>query len=129
VRTRLAELEMELEVARLLTVRIAAMIENKKVPNVEGSVSKVFTSELRAKMADWGTQMFGLRGQLAGGEHAPMGGGLVQVYRGAPIQRFGGGTNEVQRNIIAQRGLGLPRGPNDPADRRAQAKEASAGTR
>jgi alkylation response protein AidB-like acyl-CoA dehydrogenase len=43
------------------------------------------------------------------GEIAPLGGEIERTYRGSPVLRFGGGTNEVQRNIIAQRGLGLPR--------------------
>ena len=43
------------------------------------------------------------------GEAAPLAGEIEQTYRGSPVLRFGGGTNEVQRSIIAQRGLGLPR--------------------
>jgi alkylation response protein AidB-like acyl-CoA dehydrogenase len=43
------------------------------------------------------------------GDVAPLGGEIERTYRGSPVMRFGAGTNEVQRNIIAQRGLGLPR--------------------
>jgi len=54
--------------------------------------------------------LFGLRGQLDRSDPvAPVGGELESTYRRAPIMRFGAGTNDVLRDIIAQRGYGLPR--------------------
>ena len=45
----------------------------------------------------------------AANEGAPLGGDLDAAWRGSPVGRFGGGTNDIQRRIIANRGLGLPR--------------------
>ena len=45
-----------------------------------------------------------------GSPHVPMQGYLAQSWLLAPMMKFGGGTNEIQRDIVAQRGLGLPRG-------------------
>jgi alkylation response protein AidB-like acyl-CoA dehydrogenase len=80
------------------------------VPTREGSMSKVYVSELNAHFASVGLDILGLAGQLGpNDETAPLHGQLQWLYTIAPMQRFGGGTNEIQRIIIAQRGLGLPR--------------------
>jgi len=110
VRYRLAELEIALEVARLFSMRTAWMIDEGLVPDAEASMTKVYTSELRARLSDSAMQIMALYGQL--GKHdpaAPDGGWIEDNYRRAPMQRFGAGTNEIMRNIIALRGLGLPR--------------------
>lgn len=71
---------------------------------------KAYNTELYTKITDWGMQILDLHGQLSFRDPAaPLAGDLEVGYRLAPFHRFGGGTNEVQRNIIAQRGLGLPR--------------------
>jgi len=107
---RLAELERDVEIARLMNYRTAAMIDAGKVPNMEASIQKVFVSELTQKLAGWGMEMVSLPGQLDGADTlAPLQGAIEAAYRLSPVGRFGGGTNEIQRNIIAQRGLGLPR--------------------
>jgi alkylation response protein AidB-like acyl-CoA dehydrogenase len=86
------------------------MIEQGLVPTKEASIAKVWSSELRQKFASIALEFLGPYGQLKpGSEHAPMNGRLERLYRNAPLMRFGAGTNEIQRNIIAQRGLGLPR--------------------
>lgn len=74
-------------------------------------MAKVWTTELRYRLADAGMSQFGRAGGLrsAAGSSAPVNGEFEDLYRASPIDRFGGGTNEVQRQIIAQRGLGLPR--------------------
>ncbi len=108
VRLRLAELEMEMEIARLLAYRTAAIVDSGRVPETEGAMVKVFTSEFEAKLTDWGMEIAGMYGQLAGTE-APTAGRMERTYRVAPVGRFGAGTNGIQRDIIAQRGYGLPR--------------------
>ncbi|HLN16268.1 MAG TPA: acyl-CoA dehydrogenase family protein [Acidimicrobiales bacterium] len=110
VATALARLAVDLELARLLNYRAAAMIDAGQVPHGEASMTKVFTTELHARMGDTATEVLGLAGQLDPyDEGAPLGGLAQLVYRAAPYLRFGGGTNEIQRDIIAQQGFGLPR--------------------
>ncbi|MBE3556733.1 MAG: acyl-CoA dehydrogenase family protein [Firmicutes bacterium] len=110
VQLKLAELEMDLEIGSLFGLRTASLIDAGKVPNAEASMQKVFTTELRTKLADWGMQILDMYGQLNKRDRwAPLRGRVEETYRQAPFLRFGGGTNEIQRNIIAQRGFGLPR--------------------
>ena len=110
IRSKLAAMARDLELAQLFGYRTAAMIDAGLVPNREASQQKVFTTELQTKFADLGTALEGLLGQLDRSDpHAPIAGVMEHLYRKAPFLRFGGGTNEIQRNIIAQRGLGLPR--------------------
>ena len=110
VRRQIAALAAEIEVARLLAIQNAWAIDQGGVPIAEASMAKIFTSELSARFADVGLRILGLAGQLGPDEEtAPLAGRLQWMYRIAPMLRFGGGTNEVQRTIIAQMGLGLPR--------------------
>jgi alkylation response protein AidB-like acyl-CoA dehydrogenase len=110
VRRALAELEMRVEIGRQLGLLNAWAIDQGQVPTKESSMSKVYTTELNAHLAWVGMQILGLAGQLGATEAAtPLHGRLQWLYTIAPMQRFGGGTNEIQRMIIAQRGLGLPR--------------------
>lgn len=110
VRRKLAELARDLELAQLFGYRTAAMIDSGLVPNREASQQKIFTTELQTKFADLGTQILEMSGQLDRFDpNAPFHGVMEHLYRKAPFLRFGGGTNEIQRNIVAQRGLGLPR--------------------
>jgi alkylation response protein AidB-like acyl-CoA dehydrogenase len=110
VKNKLAELCVELEIAKLFGYRGASLLDSGKEISSEASMMKVFATELFTKVADYGMQIAEMYGQLnKEDEAAPFGGSLEHLYRLAPFHRFGGGTNEVQRNIIAQRGLGLPR--------------------
>ncbi|HWO93758.1 MAG TPA: acyl-CoA dehydrogenase family protein, partial [Dehalococcoidia bacterium] len=110
VRRRLAELAVDLQITRLLALQNAYIIDKGMVPTKEASMVKVFNSELRYKVACVGMDIMGPFGQVQrGSEWAPLQGRIESLFRAAPVARFGAGTNEVQRNIIAQRGLGLPR--------------------
>lgn len=102
---------MDLEVAQLFSLQTASLMDAGAIPAKEASMQKVFTTELRTKLSDWGTQIVDLYGQLhQSDQDAALAGRLERTFRMAPFLRFGGGTNEVMRNIIAERGLGLPRG-------------------
>lgn len=110
VRDRLVSLHLDIERLRLLCLKSAWMIDQGRVPNAEASAQKVLASELEQRLADEGIRLLGLRGQLEyGSTHVPAQGHLAQSWLLAPMLRFGGGANELQRDIIAQRGLGLPR--------------------
>jgi 3-oxocholest-4-en-26-oyl-CoA dehydrogenase alpha subunit len=110
VRRAMADLDARIEVGRQLGLLNAWLIDQGQVPTKEGSMSKVYVSELNAHMATVGMEIMGVAGQLGPDDPAaPLHGRLQWLYTIAPMQRFGGGTNEIQRMIIAQRGLGLPR--------------------
>ncbi|MGB2694192.1 MAG: acyl-CoA dehydrogenase family protein [Dehalococcoidia bacterium] len=111
VRHKLAELWIELSIARFLSYRVVTMQERGMVPNYEASIIKVFNSEFYQRMAGAGLHIMGLYGQLeAGSPYAPLQGKFERSYVGSVGSTIAAGTSEIQRNIIAQRGLGLPRG-------------------
>ncbi|SPM36829.1 Acyl-CoA dehydrogenase related to the alkylation response protein AidB [Mycobacterium rhizamassiliense] len=109
LRRRLARAEADVEVATLMGYQAASILDDGVIPTVEVSVEKVFTSELRQRIATLGLDVLGPDGLLAHrSEKAPLAGKFERLYRAAPLMRFGGGTNEVLRDIIAQRGHGMP---------------------
>ncbi|MCS7275920.1 MAG: acyl-CoA dehydrogenase family protein [Dehalococcoidia bacterium] len=111
VRHKLAELRIEFEVGRLLAYRVAWVQAQGRIPNQEASMSKLFGSELQQRLARAGMEIMGLGGQLRPGSRwAPMAGRIADYYLGAVATTIAAGTSEVMRNIIAIRGLGLPRG-------------------
>jgi alkylation response protein AidB-like acyl-CoA dehydrogenase len=110
-RQRLAELKIDLHVLRALNIVNASIIANRETPTMEASMTKIWSSELRYRLSSMNMDLLGRYGGLRSDDEGltPVDGQNEQTYRGSPILRFGGGTNEVQRNIIAHRGLGLPR--------------------
>ncbi len=109
-RRRLAERRIETRIAILLNYRIAWLQEQGGIPNAEASIAKLVTEETRQRVAATAVQVLGLAGQLGMGERRAPGGGQWQDYYLAMVSAtLVGGSSEVQRNIIAQRGLGLPR--------------------
>ncbi len=110
VRHKLAELKIEFEVGRLLSYRVAWLQAQNMVPNHEASVAKLYGSELAVRLANVGMEIAGLGGQLdSHSRFAPLGGRIKNAYLNTASLTIAAGTSEVQRNIIAGRGLGLPR--------------------
>ncbi|GAB4335433.1 MAG: acyl-CoA dehydrogenase [Dehalococcoidia bacterium] len=110
-RLKLANFVIENNVARFLGYRIGHMQAKGQVPNYEASVIKIFQSELGQRIYNWAVNMLGLAGQMIPEEpRAPLGGNMPESYIQAVPSSIYSGTNEIQRNIIATRGLGLPRG-------------------
>ncbi len=82
-----------------------------KVPDYEGSMAKAYASEVLQRTANIGVRILGDYGTLhVDSEWAPLKGKLEHWCRFAVCPPIMGGTSEIQRNIIATRGLGLPRG-------------------
>jgi len=110
VRGQFADLGIKLEVVRMFSYRTAWMIDQGQVPNYESSAQKIIATDLIQEIADFGVELLGMHGQLTkDSPHNRLDGELEQAYRSGIFLRFGGGANEVQRDIIARRGLGMPR--------------------
>jgi acyl-CoA dehydrogenase len=110
VRERLARLQVEIDAARMLGLETAWALDHGRVPAAESSMAKIFVSELSQRIADTGCEILGLNGQLHAEEATALAEGRMQwLYRISPMLAFGGGTNEVQRDIIGFMGYGLPR--------------------
>ncbi len=110
VKTTLAELLMEVEVLKMLNYQVAWLITNGVVPYAEASMVKVFGSELYQRVNGTLLQIMGQYGQLqAQCKWAPLRGRVEKAFRSDIVFIFGGGAIEVQKNIIAMAGLGMPR--------------------
>ena len=109
IRNELADIAIGFRVGRVLCYRVAWMQARGLVPNYEASMNKLFGTELNQRLARIGINSLGLAGQLSGGPWAPLAGRIAQNYLQAVSLTIAAGTSEVNRNIIAQRGLGLPR--------------------
>ncbi|MCH8850163.1 MAG: acyl-CoA dehydrogenase family protein [Chloroflexi bacterium] len=109
LRHELADRAVEAEIARLMSYRVITMQNAGLIPSKEASVAKLYGSELEQRIALTGMKAIGLYGQLTG-EEAPLNAGLARMYLYGVALTIGGGTSEIQRNIIAMRGLDMPRG-------------------
>ena len=99
----------ELEVSRMLQRRVIAQALKGGVPTVESSQYKLYMNETGQRVADRALDLLGCDAQLRPGEEgAPLDGRFERSYRYTVVDTIGGGTSEIQKNIIARRGLGLP---------------------
>ncbi len=105
LRQELAQRYIETEVMYQYSFRIISMQARGEIPNQEASAAKLFNSELAQRLAQTAMQCHGLAGGLMPDDTAP-----AKAYLSAVPATIRGGTSEVQRGIIATRGLGLPRG-------------------
>jgi alkylation response protein AidB-like acyl-CoA dehydrogenase len=109
VRHEIADRAIEVETGTFLAYRVATMQSKGLVPNHEASASKLFGSELAQRIAQTGMHLLGTAGQLRDGsqaKHWDQG----TAYLTSVSATIAAGTSEIQRGIIATRGLGLPRG-------------------
>lgn len=105
LRHEVAQRFIEAEIMYQFSMRIISMQNKGQLPNDEASMAKLYNSELSQRVAQTCMQVMGLRGQLTEGEES-----FARMYLGMVPATIRGGTSEVQRNVIATRGLGLPRG-------------------
>jgi alkylation response protein AidB-like acyl-CoA dehydrogenase len=106
----LIQSEIDLAIGRLLTLRVATMQANDELPDREASEAKLFMSEAYQRFGATAQHLSGLSGNLTHREpSAPLGGRVVQSVLSSTTATLIAGTSEIQRAVIATRGLGLPR--------------------
>jgi alkylation response protein AidB-like acyl-CoA dehydrogenase len=108
LRLELADRMIEVELVRLMAYQIVSMMGRGLIPNYQASMLKLFASELGQRISRTGMNVLGLYGGLYGKE-APENGRISRSYLATLGSTIAAGTSEIQRNIIATRGLGLPR--------------------
>jgi alkylation response protein AidB-like acyl-CoA dehydrogenase len=102
---RYTEIRVLYNVARYTVSKQAA----GGVPGYEASVNQLFSAELHQRLARTGATAFGRHGLLWQRRDAPLAGAFTHMRMDAVAATFLGGASEIQRNVIATRGLGLPR--------------------
>jgi alkylation response protein AidB-like acyl-CoA dehydrogenase len=107
----LAQLEIELEVGRLFTLRVVDAYARGEVPDMEASITKLYMTEAFQRLGEVARHLAGPYGSLSHRDRfAPLGGRIANTVVASTTGTIMGGTSEIQRTIIATRGLGLPRG-------------------
>ncbi|RJQ09852.1 MAG: hypothetical protein C4558_05580 [Dehalococcoidia bacterium] len=111
-RLEFADRYIEATVAKTLSQRVISMQSRGLIPNYEASMTKVFATEFSQRIARTSTKLLGLYGGLRDrdSDYSPMKGRWATMYLSTVSSTIAGGTSEIQRNVIATRGLGLPRG-------------------
>jgi len=112
VQLTLARVEAQVAAYKLMNLRVNAAMAKGILKMGEASAAKVFGTELTQQVARELLEVLDHNG-LRRGADAPLRGALESAYRWAVINTFGGGANEIQRDIIAMAGLGMPRAPRD----------------
>ena len=109
VRRVVARLAVKVEAAKMLTLRVIAKAAAGEVPNIEAAMFKLWTTQLAQEISEAFLRITGPQGALKRGQpNAPLDGRFEKTLRYSVVDTIGAGTSEVQRNIIARRGLGLP---------------------
>jgi len=113
LRHELVERYVEAGVATMMSFKIVSIQANEGVaPGHEASVAKLYGTELNQRIQRTGMHVLGMYGQLDAkteGPEPPLKGRIKYMYLRSIANTIEGGTSEIQRNIIATRGLGLPR--------------------
>jgi alkylation response protein AidB-like acyl-CoA dehydrogenase len=115
VQERLARIAIDEEIAKLLSLRVAWIVEHAGMPGAEGSMAKLFGAEARQRQHATLQEIVGPEAVL---QHfsgdAPLDGAVDSAFRYGIVDTIYGGSSEIMREIVAQRHLGLPR--NRPRD-------------
>jgi len=109
-RLEIADRYIETDILKNFALRTASIQARDEIPGYEASVNKLFGSEVHQALARTGTRILGLYGGIWDRSGAPMDAFFQRDYVGSVSHTIFSGSSEIQRNVIATRGLGLPRG-------------------
>ncbi|MEZ5650704.1 MAG: acyl-CoA dehydrogenase family protein [Burkholderiaceae bacterium] len=110
VRQTLGGFAARIEIGRLLALNSVSIVARGQEPTWEAAMAKVFAGETMEAFCEAALEMLGMRGTLSrGSADAPLNGRTEQKLRHSLMWVISIGTNDIQRNLIALRGLGLPR--------------------
>jgi alkylation response protein AidB-like acyl-CoA dehydrogenase len=111
VRQKIAHIATDTAVAKALSIRfVCAAKSGGKPPTIQSSQYKLFTTTLSQRVCKDALDIQGHEGtMMEGQEEAPVSGRFEGAYRATMNETVGGGSSEVQKNIIARRHLGLPK--------------------
>jgi len=115
VRQRLAELYMLNEIGRMTSLRAKAARASGGGIGGEGNIAKLLMSRIIRIARDLGPALLGPEAMITG-EHTTGGGVVQEMTLFAPAPSIYGGTDEIQKNIIGERVLGLPKEPGPSKD-------------
>jgi alkylation response protein AidB-like acyl-CoA dehydrogenase len=110
VRDRVIQAVIDAEAYRLYTLQTVTRLVEGARPGAESSINKIFWSELDVRLYEAALELLGSEAELtAGAPGAVDGGAWIKGYQFALAGPIYAGTNEIQRNVVAERVLGLPR--------------------
>lgn len=126
LRQRIIDVHIRSELLRFLGYRSLTSLKKGAAPGPEGSIGKLFLGQLARRANDLALAVLGAEAMVADG--SSIGGAWQESFLSGPMLRIAGGTDEIQRNIIAERVLGLPRehdeGRTSPFSERPRPTEA-----
>ena len=109
IRSKLAQLKIELEVGRLHMYRIALVMDEGRAPNWESAMGKAYGTAFEQRLANTAMEITGLYGQLSPeSKWTPMLGMAYESYLSSKGYSLQAGTSEILKNILALRKLELP---------------------
>jgi alkylation response protein AidB-like acyl-CoA dehydrogenase len=109
-RQRVAQAYISFELLRYLGLRVQTSVSQGRALGAEGSILKLAISQQSALLGDLGMALLGPAGVASGGT-TPDAGFWREKFVGQWSVRIGGGTDQMQRNQVGERVLGLPREP------------------
>ena len=109
LRDQVARAWLDAQAYRLYTFATATRLAEGGTAGPEQSLNKIFWSELDVRLHEAALALLGAQGELTGGSDAADGGAWIKGFQFALAGPIYAGTNEIQRNVVAERVLGLPR--------------------
>lgn len=111
VRARLADVYVLQKGVQFTRYRSMSALSRGATPGPESSIGKIVSAPLRQQMASLALDLLGPAGGIVDAAAVPLGASFSEAYLAAPGGRIAGGTDEILRNVVAERVLGLPPEP------------------